>query len=109
MEELKIAPRVVRRLTELASLLKTRLQGVVHRERRGVCVGVLHPAPAEVARRARSCGLVTDLGRSLITTCPSYDRFLQRGFCIELKKLDVLSLSDEEVLMLVEKLEEVLT
>ncbi len=109
IEELKIAPRVVERLTEFASLLKTRLPNIVHPDRRGVCVGMLHPEPKEVARRARSCGLMTDLGRSLITTCPNYDRFLESGFCVELKKLDVLSMHREEVLLLAEKLEKLLT
>jgi 7-keto-8-aminopelargonate synthetase-like enzyme len=109
VEELKIASSVVERLTRFASLIKARLPNVVHPERRGVCVGVLHPEPKEVARRARSCGLVTDLGRSLITTCPNYDRFLEHGFCVELKKLDVLSMSRDDMLLLAEKLKEVLT
>ncbi|WP_456474920.1 DegT/DnrJ/EryC1/StrS family aminotransferase [Candidatus Pyrohabitans sp.] len=107
VEELKIAPAVVERLTEFSELLKSRLPGVVHPERRGVCVGVLHPSPREVKARAR--GLTTDLGKSLLTLCPSYDRFLAPGVCIELKKLDVLKLDKSDVLILREKLKEALT
>ncbi|NOZ59933.1 MAG: aminotransferase class I/II-fold pyridoxal phosphate-dependent enzyme [Euryarchaeota archaeon] len=109
VEELRLAPRVVERLVEFASLLKTRLPGVLHRDRRGVCVGVLHPSPNSVARRARELGLGTDLGRSLLTLCPNEDRFLERGVCVELKKLDVLRMHREQVLQLAEVLEELLS
>jgi 7-keto-8-aminopelargonate synthetase-like enzyme len=108
-EELRLAPAVVGRLVELASLLKDRLPRVLHRRRRGVGVGVLHPEPGRVARRARKLGLSTDLGRSLLTLCPHRDRFLERGVCVELKKLDVLRMHREQALRLAEVLEELLS
>ncbi len=109
VEELKVAPLALKRLVELSSQLKRRFMNVVHPNRRGVCVGVLHPQPKQVAQRARSLGLYTDLGKSLITVCPNRDRFLEKGVCIELKKLDVFRMSRESVSALAEKLEEALT
>ncbi len=109
VEELTLAPEVVERLLRFASLVKARLPDVVHRKRRGVCVGVLHPEPGKVALLAKQRGLRTDLGRSLLTLCPNRDRFLKHGFCVELKKLDVLSITREQVVEFAEQLAELLS
>ncbi len=100
VEELKNAPRRVGILLRFSELLKEEFKDVVHPGKRGVCVGIelKKGDPRKVAREARARGLVTDLGNSLLTTCPRYERFLKNGLVIELKKLEILEMDEEEVL-----------
>ncbi|MFQ6105736.1 MAG: DegT/DnrJ/EryC1/StrS family aminotransferase [Candidatus Hydrothermarchaeaceae archaeon] len=96
IEELKNAGKIVKKLINYADILKEEVNGVVHREKRGVCVGIEMENAKEFARSAR--GLRTDDGRALLTTCPRYERFLGEGFVVELKKLDVLNIEESEIL-----------
>lgn len=91
---LKEAPQTLKELCSFSERLKERLDGVVHRGRRGPCVGVLTEAPKKVARKAAQSGLVTESGKTIFTTCPRYDRFLEKGLVIEVKKLDVGALGE---------------
>ncbi|GBE56752.1 hypothetical protein BMS3Bbin16_00963 [archaeon BMS3Bbin16] len=76
-------------LIRVSDKLKSRLSaGVIHKDQRGVSVGVLCGGPKTLAKMARQMGLVTETGRSLLSTCPRYDRFLEPGVVVELKKLD---------------------
>ncbi|MFQ5868246.1 MAG: hypothetical protein ACE5IT_09705, partial [bacterium] len=65
--------------------------------KRGICTGILMENPKRVARNARSLGLVTQSGKSLLTTCPRYDRFQENGVVVELKKIDVESVGEAEI------------
>ncbi len=96
-EELQHSQNTIDSLTGLAESLKSRLDGVVHREKRGLCVGLLHEEPKSLAKKARDDGLVTVGGRSLLSTCPRYDRFLSDGAVVELKKLDPKPIGGEEL------------
>lgn len=99
-EEIKAAPRRVERLVEFSSLLKEELPDVIHQDRRGVCVGLTLDGikPKEFVKRARGKGLVTDLGKGILTACPRYERFLENGVVVELKNLQVEDMEEEEVM-----------
>lgn len=102
VEELKNAPRVVDTLVRYSAILKEELSGVVHRGRRGISVGFEVDDPKNFAKRARERGLVTDLDRVLLTTCPRYDRFMKKGIVVELKKLDILKVTEEDIAKIAE-------
>jgi hypothetical protein len=96
-EELKHAQNTIDSLAGLSEALKSRLDAVVHREKRGLCAGLLHEEPKSLAKKARDDGLVTVGGKSLLSICPRYDRFLSDGALVELKKLDPKSVGGEEL------------
>jgi aspartate aminotransferase-like enzyme len=96
-EALKNAPTTIAGLSEFSESLKKSLENVVHKEKRGVCVGVLMNDPRRFSRKARHVGHVTHSGKSLFTTCPRYDRFLEKGVVVEVKKLDVEAISYAEM------------
>ena len=96
-EELKHSQKVLDDLTALSKHLKANLDGAVHRKRRAPCAGILLNNPKKLARDAPKLGLMTTGGRSLITTCPRYDRFLEKGVVVELKKLDPGSVGSAEI------------
>lgn len=105
VEELKIAPRVVEALTKAAAFLKNELNTAIHRDKRGVCVGLELESPRGAAKKAYQRGLRTDTWASVLTVCPKYERFLRKGVAVELKKLDILRVRDEELLGLARILE----
>ncbi|GBE54674.1 hypothetical protein BMS3Bbin15_00834 [archaeon BMS3Bbin15] len=96
IEEIKFARHVIDRLYRGVVVIKEEIPEALFQESRGIAVGILCNNPKKVAYRARAQGMVTDIGRSLITTCPRYERFNDRGIVVELKKVDVLDLGDED-------------
>jgi len=99
VEELKGAPKRVSVLLRYSELLKEEFQNVLHPEKRGLSTGILLEGnPKKIAKDARAKGLVTDLGSTLLTTCPRYERFLEKGIVIELKKLEIFEMDEEDVL-----------
>ncbi len=85
-------------LIRVSDKLKSLLPGgVIHKDGRGVSVGLLCEEPKTLANEARQMGLVTGAGRSLLSTCPRYDRFLVPGLVVELKKLDPAFLGSAEL------------
>jgi len=49
-----------------------------------------------------------DNGRSFITKCPIYERVLKKGIVLEMKKVDIHSLSTEDVYEIVDILKKIL-
>jgi dTDP-4-amino-4,6-dideoxygalactose transaminase len=90
-EELKNAQGTIDQLTKASKRLGTNLRGAIHQNRRGLCTGFLHKNPKRLAKLARNNGFLTEKGRSILTVCPRYDRFLEMGAVVELKKLDFKS------------------
>ncbi len=102
IEELKNAPKVVETLVRYSALLKEELGGVVHRDLRGISVGFETDDQKNFAKRARENGLVTNLNQGILTTCPRYERFLKKGVVVELKKLDILEVTEDDIAKIAE-------
>lgn len=101
-EELKNAPDIVERLVKYSAILKEELEDVVHRDSRGVCAGFETDDPKRFVKRARENGLVTDANQGFLTACPRYERFLKNGVVVELKKLDILNVAEEDIAKIAE-------
>jgi hypothetical protein len=95
--ELQTTSKTIDKLTGVAENLKSNLENVVHKDERGICVGARHQNPKRLAKYVRNLGLVTVGGRSIITTCPRFDRFLENGIVIEIKKINPYSLDQPEI------------
>jgi|GEM_PF-6826118 len=100
---LRDAGSTFNQLIRMSDELKSLLSGnVIHRKRRGFSVGLLHNQPKRFAKMVRQRGLVTTAGKSLLSTCPRYDRFLESGIVVELKKLDPDCIGSAELLQISE-------
>ena len=97
INSLKSARTVLERLIELSGMLKDSLEPVVHRDRQGPCVGLFADNSKQAARNALKDGFKTLAGRAILTPCPRFDRFLERGLVVELKKLDIASLDYTDI------------
>jgi hypothetical protein len=101
-QELENAPVVVETLLKFSRILKEELDGIVHKDKRGVSVGLKVDDPKAFAKRARANGLQMDGNLGLLTVCPKYERFLKKGVVVELKKLDVLGIKEDDIQRIVE-------
>jgi len=88
-EEAKSAGKAVEKLIESSFIIKRNVENAIFKELRGVCAGILLENPNDFAKKAGELGMKTEKGKTLLTLCPRYDRFLKNGAVIELKKLDV--------------------
>jgi hypothetical protein len=100
--ELKNAPAVVETLVRYSAIMKDELGGIVHEDKRGVSVGMEVEDPRAFARKARGNGLVTDKNQGFLTMCPKYERFQKKGVVVELKKLDILKMTEDDIAKIVE-------
>jgi aspartate aminotransferase-like enzyme len=96
-EELPYTQETIDKLTEISNCLKENVENAVHRKHRGVCAGFLLKNPKKLAKEARRLGLFTKGGRALLTACPRYDRFLDEGVVVELKKVDPGSIDEKAI------------
>ncbi len=94
LEEIPLAEEVLRSLFRGAEIVKEYVEALFPGSK-GVGVGILVENPKKAYNLAGKLGLTTDLGKSLITTCPRYERFLEKGVVLELRKIDVLGYGDE--------------
>ncbi|MBW9223213.1 hypothetical protein KKP90_01250 [Methanothermococcus sp. SCGC AD-155-E23] len=95
-EEALNARKTYKKLVEYCNILKEELEGAYFKGEEGVCVFVEHQDPREVSKRVNEV-IKLDSGKSLITRCPIYERVLKKGIVVEMKKLDIHSLSTEDI------------
>ena len=100
-EELKISEKRIHLLTKYSRIFKEEIESCIHRDRIGICIGILRKNPKEILK---GINFRLDDGSSLVTICPNINRFLDEGFTLELKKIDVLSIDEELIYNLLNKL-----
>ncbi len=98
IKSLTNARAVLERLIEFSVSLKKNLGPVVvHPDRQGPCAGLHVDNPKKAAKTALKDGFKTVAGRAILTPCPRFDRFLESGLVVELKKLDIASLDPSDI------------
>lgn len=105
-EEIKIAPFNLMETMHACQHLKNNIKNTFHADKRGINVMVPSNDPKKHARILRE--KITANGRSIITTCPLYDRIMEKAVCIEIKNLDSSCLNKENLLEIIDNVENVL-
>lgn len=84
-------------------ILKKNIQNSFHEDKRGI--NVIFPSidPKNHARTLRE--KINLDSRSIITTCPLYDRLMEKAVCIEIKNLDTACLNKENLSEIKEHIE----
>ena len=95
-EEALNARKTYRKLVEYCDILKEKLEKAYFKGEEGVCVFVEHENPGEVSKKINKV-IKLDNGKSFITKCPIYERVLKKGIVLEMKKIDINSLSLEDI------------
>ena len=107
-KELDIAGKRLNALIDACFKLKKRIKNPVFPEQRGISAGFLYNNPKKVVKLAYERGLRTDKGKTLLTPCPRYERFLEKGFVVEVKKIDILKIEEKDINSLAYKINELL-
>ncbi len=93
-EEIKLGESRIKELIKYSKIFKEEIENCIHRDKIGICVGIKHENPKTILNKIK---IRLDDGSSLITLCPNISRFLDNGFVVELKKIDVLN-TDENIM-----------
>lgn len=101
--EIKKAPFNLFETIHACKILKKNIQGTFHEDKRGINVIVPSNDPKNHSRILRE--KINLEGRSIITTCPLYDRLMEKAVCIEIKNLDTNCLNKENLLEIKEHVE----
>ncbi|MBC7117756.1 DegT/DnrJ/EryC1/StrS family aminotransferase [Methanothermobacter tenebrarum] len=94
-EELKKAPQTLKKLLEATEYLKSRLERVYHPKRRGVNIIIPTEDPVGDARRLRK--IIKVDGGNILTVCPNYDRLKKKALAVEIKNLEVESITKDNL------------
>jgi seryl-tRNA(Sec) selenium transferase len=94
-QEIKLAPENLTKTMDACNYLKNNLKNVFHKDKRGINVILSSENPKKNGSALRK-DIHAD-GRSIITTCPQYNRLLEKAVCIEIKNLDTSCLSKENL------------
>jgi hypothetical protein len=101
--EINLAPENLVKTIDACTFLKKNLKNVFHKDKRGINVILPSERPKNDAKNLRK--YLNAEGRSIITTCPQYNRLLEKAICIEIKNLDTASLSKENLQQIKEIIE----
>jgi len=92
-EEIKNAPQILSKTIEACDIVKKEFESAIYSDKRGITVALKTDEPKKVGYLLRQ-KLKAD-GRSIITTCPRYERVMVDAVCLEIKNLDVRSLEND--------------
>ncbi|MFU8652483.1 hypothetical protein [Methanotorris formicicus] len=99
-EEAKNAKKVYKRCVYFSNIIKSEMENAYFKDKEGVCVFLEYENPHEVTKFVDSC-VRLDNGKSIITKCPLYDRVLRNGVVVEIKKMDILNIGDDDIIEIV--------
>ncbi len=104
--EIDFSSENLKKTSAAVDYLKKRIGNVLHPDKRGVNVIIPCQNPPETARALRK--FLNAEGKSIITTCPLYDRVLDKAICVEIKNLALESLNEDNLQEMVEILLEMI-
>ncbi|WP_332247738.1 hypothetical protein [Methanothermococcus okinawensis] len=94
-EETLKAKNTYKRCVKFSNILKEEFENAYFKDNEGVCVFLEHKNPKEISKNINTV-IKLDNGKSIITKCPIYERILKHGIVIEIKKMDVLTISEDD-------------
>ncbi|WP_421078103.1 hypothetical protein Mjas_01855 [Methanothermococcus sp. Ax23] len=104
-EETIKAKKTYKKCVRFSNILKNEFENAYFKDNEGVCVFLEYNNPKEISKNINSV-IKLDNGKSVITKCPIYERILKSGIVVEIKKMDVLNISEEDFYEVVSKLKE---
>lgn len=85
-QEIKKASEVLSEYMDACNSIKSCFSSAIHRDSRGISVALNTENPKKTGQELRK-NLKAD-GRSIVTTCPRYERVMMDAVCLEIKNLD---------------------
>ncbi|WP_459201535.1 PLP-dependent aminotransferase family protein [Methanococcus sp. CF] len=96
IEESLISKKSYNLCVKFSKIIKENMENAYFKDFEGVSVFLEYENPKEMAKNIdRSVKL--DNGKSIVTLCPLYERILRKGLVLEIKKMDIHKISDDEI------------
>lgn len=105
-EEIKNAPDILLKNIEACNLIKKEFEAAIHKNKRGISVALKMDNPKKISYELRK--RLNIEGRSIITTCPRYERVMIDAICLEIKNLDPSCLESAKINELIQIVKEVI-
>ncbi|MBW9221383.1 hypothetical protein KKP91_04215 [Methanothermococcus sp. SCGC AD-155-M21] len=105
-EEALDAKKTYNKLIKYSNIFKEEFENSYFIDNNGVCVFLEYKNQKEIFDRINKT-LKLDNGKSLITKCPIYERILKNGIVIELKKMDILNISQGEIFEIMKEIKKI--
>mgnify|MGYP005839952593 CR=1 FL=1 len=94
-EEIKNAPEILSKTIEACNIIKKEFESAIYSDKRGITIALKTDNPKEAGYELRK--KLNAEGRSIVTTCPRYERVMIDAVCIEIKNLDPGCLESETI------------
>ncbi|MGF7118711.1 DegT/DnrJ/EryC1/StrS family aminotransferase [Methanobacterium oryzae] len=105
-EEVKNAPEILSKTIGACNLIKKEFQSAIHNDKRGISVALKTDDPKKIGYELRNNLNVE--GRSIITTCPRYERLMIDVICLEIKNIDPRCLESTRINEIIQIVKEII-
>lgn len=105
-EEAKNALNTLAKTIEACNLIKKQFEKAIHKNKRGISVALKTDDPKKIGYELRK--MLNVEGRSIITTCPRYERLMINAICLEIKNLDPRCLENAKIKEIIHIVKEVI-
>lgn len=75
---------------------KENMENAYFKDSQGVSVFLSYENPKEIAKNIDKSVKLNN-GKSILTMCPLYERILRKGVVLEIKKMDIHKISENEI------------
>ncbi|MBB6401572.1 aspartate aminotransferase-like enzyme [Methanococcus maripaludis] len=96
IEETLISKKSYELCMKFSNIVKENMENAYFKDSQGVSVFLSYENPKEIAKNIDK-SVKLDNGKSIITMCPLYERILRKGVVLEIKKMDIHKMSENEI------------
>uniref|UniRef100_A9A8V0 Aspartate aminotransferase-like enzyme n=1 Tax=Methanococcus maripaludis (strain C6 / ATCC BAA-1332) TaxID=444158 RepID=A9A8V0_METM6 len=96
IEETLISKKSYNFCVKFSNIIKENMENAYFMDSNGVSVFLEYENPKEIAKNIDKL-VKLDNGKSIVTLCPLYERILRKGIVLEIKKMDVHNISEDEI------------
>ncbi|ABO35990.1 conserved hypothetical protein [Methanococcus maripaludis C5] len=96
IEETLISKKSYKLCVNFSKIVKENMENAYFKNFDGVSVFLEYENPKEIAKSIDK-SVKLDNGKSIFTLCPLYERILRKGLVLEIKKMDIHKISEDEI------------
>ncbi|MBA2849879.1 aspartate aminotransferase-like enzyme [Methanococcus maripaludis] len=96
IEETLISKKSYELCIKFSNIVKENMENAYFKDSNGVSVFLSYENPKEIAKNIDK-SVKLDNGKSILTMCPLYERILRKGVVLEIKKMDIHKISENEI------------
>jgi hypothetical protein len=96
IEETLISKKSYELCIKFSNIVKENMENAYFKDSHGVSVFLSYENPKEIAKNIDKSVKLNN-GKSILTMCPLYERILRKGVVLEIKKMDIHKISENEI------------